>query len=1267
MDRDGDESMLPDDESRKRRPQSDDFLRARPKRRTDTPERSNMQTQLNHALALLEVFKSVMEQNGVTIPQHQNIADSDDDDEEDDDPADAHLLGDGDPRNQRMEEEDLEQRDEQDHLQWSAGAIGHDAPYVRKVCDLILSAMIYMVTNMECVCDDMCDGQTWLTTQHGSGCLSIVHGCVRLSEYAAWLDLRDRKRVCVVRLPMGFMCGSTAVNSHLCVMCVCHYALVRWTLLMKLVSVPHLGLCANNWHDDEWRVSASTCMFLANFQQVHEGNSGSVEWDRRALCLQAQVRYGCNRKVMCYVRLQQGCQILVLRLLLFSHHGNQHEQKMRCKVCSLCRVCVHPCATKLTGARATTCSVETTAVGIEVSNELSGCTGPTMDIMEAGVEWQQADFSVPKEEEAGQVEDEQTGAKEEGQQFDEAAPRSEEPGNRETELELGHQCRKMEGLEDLDANGEQEAGGAEMVPDGDPAAALEAKEDEEMKQFIEQHDIELAAQRAEDQVNGGQATAEGGQHVVISDGEANEHERGEDDQQRFTTDQKRADQLSGTLHAGLHLDKVLKYWVNKSQVIDQIAMEVGAYRREVSAINARLEEHVKEKKMLQVLWVALWQHTFHERDAWEYEVIQIMKTQRQHLKGGPLNIKQTCLAVLTVMRDVDHRLRSSWKIVSSNTANAKPKQRAAWDGLLCAVGLPNRQQVQDIGAQQATRHESGEPAPLPKQREDGNCAPCNDKDKNKDKDRSKESHSSQWRGYSKHSDKQSQARASGGNKDDNEDSNSSSTFEKQTRRPSYTKPIKRPPPDASVKTLAWTRFGLLEKLKHKARKTAVGQSPSGAPWSEHGDEGTESKNTVATAPWRRGRADQQGENVLATIPSPPAPAIRTQMKTSVQTPQSQTQYSVSGKAKPPPPPQAAHFNTNVKAKPPPPPQAVQKPKAPPPPGCVRDASGSFRRVPVPPKMCKCICAWAAGALSLGYILTCAFAFPFLFTQVSIWDVACQKVEKRGNTHAQRVGHCISGKPQSVSALTDLCGDLECMRSGYCGVLKCDLVPEDTCLGVRLACVWTCACGVLTCAINPCDHLLLCDCVMIGVEMWSGGSRFQCHGLTLVLTHEVCDIRLGGMIVHLECLCGGALEAASSKDAPRPAAALRLASAPVYHVTDDDEQKQMSVDLSTLSLVAANINSLPKHHEEIVELQSEGFALFCLSEHLIPQSALTQVKAKYSKEGWNTHFAPAVLDARGKPCGGAAILASRGVRLEPTSFAPLQDSQFEGRCATAWVL
>eukprot|EP00971_Amphidinium_carterae_P339162 6476803-Amphidinium_carterae.1 len=102
------------EESRKRSQERRDFTRARPKRRTNEQDQQNLQAQLNQALAMMQIFRSVLDQHGINIPDHQAMdADSDqdidDDDEDEQDDRnrdyDFDLLGDGDPQLPTLHEE----------------------------------------------------------------------------------------------------------------------------------------------------------------------------------------------------------------------------------------------------------------------------------------------------------------------------------------------------------------------------------------------------------------------------------------------------------------------------------------------------------------------------------------------------------------------------------------------------------------------------------------------------------------------------------------------------------------------------------------------------------------------------------------------------------------------------------------------------------------------------------------------------------------------------------------------------------------------------------------------------------------------------------------------------------------------------------------------------------------------------------------------------------------------------------------------------------
>eukprot|EP00971_Amphidinium_carterae_P079826 1579421-Amphidinium_carterae.1 len=59
-------------------------LRATAKRRVDSTESAALQTRLNESRALLDVYKSVLERNGITCPQHSMMDDEEEEEEEDD-------------------------------------------------------------------------------------------------------------------------------------------------------------------------------------------------------------------------------------------------------------------------------------------------------------------------------------------------------------------------------------------------------------------------------------------------------------------------------------------------------------------------------------------------------------------------------------------------------------------------------------------------------------------------------------------------------------------------------------------------------------------------------------------------------------------------------------------------------------------------------------------------------------------------------------------------------------------------------------------------------------------------------------------------------------------------------------------------------------------------------------------------------------------------------------------------------------------------------
>eukprot|EP00971_Amphidinium_carterae_P316033 6281710-Amphidinium_carterae.4 len=101
---DQDADMEAEEESRKRSQERHDLSRARPKRRTNAPTAPALQGQLNQALAMMEVMRSVLDQHGITVPDHQAM-DADSNDEDDEENDDSHLLGDGDPDLQAMYDE----------------------------------------------------------------------------------------------------------------------------------------------------------------------------------------------------------------------------------------------------------------------------------------------------------------------------------------------------------------------------------------------------------------------------------------------------------------------------------------------------------------------------------------------------------------------------------------------------------------------------------------------------------------------------------------------------------------------------------------------------------------------------------------------------------------------------------------------------------------------------------------------------------------------------------------------------------------------------------------------------------------------------------------------------------------------------------------------------------------------------------------------------------------------------------------------------------
>eukprot|EP00971_Amphidinium_carterae_P351914 6492335-Amphidinium_carterae.2 len=80
------------------------FIRATAKRRTDSAEAGALQTRLNESRALLSIYQNVMQQYGISCPEHSSMMDDEDDDVDEDD-VDRYA---DDFDDERMEDELLE-------------------------------------------------------------------------------------------------------------------------------------------------------------------------------------------------------------------------------------------------------------------------------------------------------------------------------------------------------------------------------------------------------------------------------------------------------------------------------------------------------------------------------------------------------------------------------------------------------------------------------------------------------------------------------------------------------------------------------------------------------------------------------------------------------------------------------------------------------------------------------------------------------------------------------------------------------------------------------------------------------------------------------------------------------------------------------------------------------------------------------------------------------------------------------------------------------
>eukprot|EP00971_Amphidinium_carterae_P337613 6474508-Amphidinium_carterae.1 len=300
-----------------------------------------------------------------------------------------------------------------------------------------------------------------------------------------------------------------------------------------------------------------------------------------------------------------------------------------------------------------------------------------------------ADFSVPKEEEPVWNDEDDQESGHGGAVRDERTMRS----------DVSEQKSELHDREEQ----ERELPDEEALEDDTSQCKVTqnvAKHKGEESQMEDQLVAQLAKlEVAEGAKQDGQQHPElGSQAVEVSDTEdvrvANEQGMPMQQDDRFMEDQRRADQLSGTLHLGLHLVKVIKKGVSVADVAKNIAVEVGAYRREVAKSRADLVSCLKTHEGK--AWVALWHMCFGARHEYEEKIDKYMKENRGIIKGNPYDVKDTLVATLNKMGEVNSRLWEAWCTVRRNAPCAKPRQRDAWDALLRTVGLPDREFVKQL-------------------------------------------------------------------------------------------------------------------------------------------------------------------------------------------------------------------------------------------------------------------------------------------------------------------------------------------------------------------------------------------------------------------------------------------------------------------------------------------------------------------------------------------------------------------------------------------
>eukprot|EP00971_Amphidinium_carterae_P018591 366762-Amphidinium_carterae.1 len=107
----------------------------------------------------------------------------------------------------------------------------------------------------------------------------------------------------------------------------------------------------------------------------------------------------------------------------------------------------------------------------------------------------------------------------------------------------------------------------------------------------------------------------------------------------------------------------------------------------------------------------------------------------------------------------------------------------------------------------------------------------------------------------------------------------------------------------------------------------------------------------------------------------------------------------------------------------------------------------------------------------------------------------------------------------------------------------------------------------------------------------------------------------------------------------------------------------------LHIAANNVSSLPRHVDTLFDYAclGDGCDVICVSEHMVMECDVAPMRKRLDLAGWHSCFAASPPNAQNKPRSGVAILARKGLQLEPTTFGPLQPFYDEGRVTTAWIL